>query len=64
MAVRRLLLGIDAGTSVVKAVLYQMDGTPLAMESTKTKIRIGASPLDGSGYERSLEAVMKTVVRL
>lgn len=39
MAVRRLLLGIDAGTSVVKAVVYQMDGTPLAMHSTKTKIR-------------------------
>lgn len=41
---RRLLLGIDAGTSVVKAVVYQMDGTPLAMHSTKLKIR-SAHPL-------------------
>lgn len=36
---RRLLLGIDAGTSVVKAVVYQMDGSPLAMHSTRTRIR-------------------------
>ncbi len=56
---RRLLLGIDAGTSVVKAVLYQTDGTPLAMESTKLKIE-SVHPL---WMEVDMNAVWQAVLK-
>ncbi len=37
-----LIIGIDAGTSVIKAVAFDLDGRQLAMASTPNRVRLGA----------------------
>jgi len=42
MASQDILIGIDAETSVIKAVAFDLDGRQLAVASTPNTVRLGA----------------------
>ena len=56
----RIIIGIDAGTSVIKAVAFQTDGRQLAVSSVVNRYQQGAGGADfflqrtGSGLGRAV----------
>src|SRR5699024_1502363 len=52
-----MIIGVDIGTSLTKAVAYDMHGTPVARAETGSQV----SHLDGGAVEQDMEQVIGTV---
>lgn len=61
MPTQDLLIGIDAGTSVLKAVAFDLDGVQLAVASTPNTVHLGAGGVAEQDLDRTWADVAATL---